>query len=57
MSGLSVLYLVFAETTLAGEPTDGGFDCAFNVTFVAWIIFDFHFYEICEVSYYVRFVK
>ena len=57
MSGLSVLYLVFAETTLAGEPTDGGFDCAFDVTLVAWIIFDFHFYEIREVSYYVRFVK
>ena len=57
MSGLSVLYLVFAETTLAGEPANGGFDCAFDVTFVAWIIFDFHFYEICEVSYYVRFVK
>jgi len=57
MSGLSVLYLVFPETTLAGEPADSGFDGAFDVTFVAWIIFDFHFYEIREVSYYVRFVK
>ena len=57
MSGLSVLYLVFAETTFAGEPADGGFDCAFDVALVAWIIFHFHFYEIREVSYYVRFVK
>ena len=57
MSGLSVLYLVFPETTLAGEPADGRFDRAFDVTLVAWIIFHFHFYEICQVSYYVRFVK
>ena len=57
MSCFPILYLVFAETTLAGEPADSGFDGAFDVTFVAWIIFDFHFYEIREVSYYVRFVK